>query len=231
MGKKLVLRLSVLLLIFLQLAADVAAADIPVGVKKGDWIEYNVATTGNPPPEHDVIWARMEIMNVQAPETTVNVTTEAPNGTLSSLVMTLNLEKGQIGAWWIIPANLNVGGTFYDAFFGINITIQGEEQLEYAGATRTITNTSIPERTKRWDKATGVFVLSSDNYSDYTIDVVAYSTNIWGPQNMGLDSAIVHALFVLAVVLVIVAAIALVVVGRRRRQKSGEITVSVLLPK
>src|SRR4030067_2968356 len=96
--------------------------------------------------------------------------------------MTLNIEKGQIGAWWIISANLNVGETFYDAFFGINITIQGEEQLEYSGAARTITNASIPERTKRWDKATGVFVLSSDNYADYTIDVVAYSTNLWSPQ-------------------------------------------------
>jgi len=216
MGKKTVLTLVMLIL---MLSADIAAAEITVGVKKGDWMEYNVSTTGNPPPEHDVIWARMEIINVQGAAVTVNVTTEAPNGTLSSLVMTLDLEKGQIGAWWIISANLNVGETFYDAFFGINITIQGEEQLEYAGATRTITNASIPERTKRWDKATGVFVLSSDNYADYTIDVVAYSTNLWSPQISGLDPTVFHVLF-LVLVAAVAAALLIVVLSRRRKQKN-----------
>ena len=40
------------------------AADVSVGVEQGDWIEYNVAFTGSPPVEHDVVWARMEVMNV-----------------------------------------------------------------------------------------------------------------------------------------------------------------------
>jgi hypothetical protein len=221
MGKKLVLILSMLILIILLTAAESATAEIPIGVKSRDWIEYNVATTGNPPPEHDVTWARMEIQNVQGPEITVNVTTKAPNGTLSSLVMTLNLEKGQIGAWWIIAANLNVGDTFYDAFFGSNITIQGEERLEYAGATRTITNTSIPERTKQWDKATGVFVVSSDNYTDYTINVVAYSTNMWAPQILGLDPIVFYAL-VLLVAAAIAAVMIFVVARRRKKQKAAQ---------
>ena len=217
LGKKLVLTLNLLFLIFCSTL--LVQGELPVGVKQGDWIEYNVATTGNPPPEHNVTWARMEIMRVQGDEVDVNVTTQAHNGTVSSLVMDLNLSKGVIGAWWIIPANLSPGDTFYEDFLNISVTIDGQEQLEYAGAVRTITNATIPTRIKQWDKETGVFVLSSDNLPDYTIRVEAYATNMWVSQILGLNP-IVFYVIVVAVVAVIVASI--MVVARRRRRKHNE---------
>ena len=113
------------LLILLIGAVFLVQGELPVGVKQGDWIEYNVETTGNPPEEHNVTWARMEIIRVQGDEVDVNVTTQARNGTISSLVMMLNLSKGVIGAWWIIPANLGPGDTFYDDFLNYTVTIDG----------------------------------------------------------------------------------------------------------
>ncbi len=89
-------------------------ADVAVGVKAGDWIEYSVSTTGAPPSPHDVQWARMDIIEVSGSNIKVNVTTQANNGTYSVNLMQLNLERGEIGAWFIIPANLNVGESFYD---------------------------------------------------------------------------------------------------------------------
>jgi hypothetical protein len=206
-------------LIFLLNIGVANGDNISVGVREGDWIEYNVTTTGTPEPGHGVVWARMEIINVRDSEISVNVTTEAPNGTISSLVMVLNLEKGQIGAWWIIPANLEIGETFYDEYIDRNIPIQGEEKLVYAGALRTITNTTTPERTKRWDKETGIFVVSNDDYPDYTIDVVASRTNMWAERILGLDPTIFYAI-VSIVILASAAGIIIVALGRRNKKQN-----------
>ena len=65
--------------------------------------------------------------------------------------MLLDLEKGKIGSWFIIPAALNPGDSFYNEYTGCNVAIEGEQQLTYAGAARTITNVTTPERVKRWD--------------------------------------------------------------------------------
>src|SRR3989304_1752884 len=101
-------KITLAITVFLVLSiANVAHGEISVGVKEGDWIEYEVTTTGTSPEEFNITWARMEILNVQGPEISANVTREALNGTLSSLVMTFNLERGKIGAWFIIPAGLN----------------------------------------------------------------------------------------------------------------------------
>jgi hypothetical protein len=44
----------------------VAFADVSVGVKKGDWIEYQVTITGNPPQDHNITWARMDVTAFKA---------------------------------------------------------------------------------------------------------------------------------------------------------------------
>jgi hypothetical protein len=220
MAKKLSLGFAVAAFL-LFLFADAASGTPAIGVKPGDWIEYNVVTTGNPPEEHNVTWAKLEVLRVQSAEVDVNVTTTARNGTVSSLVMTLNLETGQIGAWWIIPANFNVGDTFYDAFLNQTVTISGEEQLEYAGATRTITNATIPDvRTKRWDKVTGAFVLSMDTLPDYTINVNAYRTNIWGQPVTGCVDATAFYVVGLGTITIIVIVVVLMVTRGRKTKNA-----------
>jgi len=202
------------------LAVKPAIPEVSVGVKVGDWIEYEVTTGGNPPEQHNVKWARMEIVDVQGPEIKVNVTTEASNGTISSLIMPLNLEKGEIGAWFIIPADLEVGDAFYDINMSRNVTIEGQEQKTYAGALRTVTNATTPERIKQWDKATGVFVISIDTFPGFSINATATKTNMWSPQILGLEPKIFWALIITVASVIIVIAITLVLRRRSFRKSS-----------
>ena len=126
MGKLLFLA-AVLLFVFSALAAEVSVADVSLGVKPGDWIEYAVSTTGVPSEGHDVVWARMEVLSVSHGEViAANTTTKAVNGSFSSLVMTLDPASGQVDIWAIIPADLSKGSSFYDKNLG-NIPIMGEE--------------------------------------------------------------------------------------------------------
>jgi len=217
MERKLVLAAASAAMLVLCVSCDAVLSEVSVAVREGDWVEYNVTTTANPPEEHNVTWARLEILHVNGSEIRINSTSQARNGTVSSLIMTLNVEKGQIGAWWIIPANLDPGAIFYDAFLDVNVTIFGEQQLEYAGAIRDITNTTVPGRVKRWDKATGVFVLSADELPDYSINVSAYRPNMWNPQIRGLDSAIYY---VTAFVATLAAVVIVVLIFMRRRKKN-----------
>jgi hypothetical protein len=46
-----------------------------------------------------------------------------------------------------------------------------------------ITNASTSERTKRWDKSTGVFVLCIDVLDNFSMTAEATKTNMWTPQD------------------------------------------------
>ena len=215
MSKKYISILCVLSFVFLIFSPLTTIDALSVGVKVGDWIEYKVTTTGNPPEVHNVQFARMEIVSVQGPEIKANVTTEDNSGVFSSLIMDMNLEKGQVGAWFLIPSNLNVGDSFYDINLGRNITIEGQEQKNYAGAVRTVINATTSERIKDWDKVTGVFVKSIDTLPGYTINATAIRTNMWNPQILGLDQTVFYGI-VVVVVAVITVVIAVVFIMRRR---------------
>jgi len=206
------------------LAVEPAIPEVSVGVKQGDWIEYEVTTGGNPPEQHNVKWARMEIVDVQGPEVKANVTTEANNGTISSLIMPLNLEKGEIGAWFIIHSNLKLGDTFYDINLERNITIEGQEQLEYADAMRTVTNATTSERIKRWDKATGVFVMSIDTLPGFSVNATATKTNMWSSQILGLEPEILGSFVIIVGYVIIVIAVALILRRRSFRKSSPKKT-------
>jgi hypothetical protein len=216
MSKKYLSTLCVLSFVFLIFSPLMTIDALSVGVKVGDWIEYKVTTTGNPPEVHDVQFAVMEIVSVQGPEIKVNVTTQDNSGVFSSLIMDMNLEKGQVGAWFLIPSNLNVGESFYDINLGFNITIEGQEQKNYAGAVRTVINATTSERIKDWDKVTGVFVKSIDKLPGYTINATAIHTNMWNPQILELDQTFFYAIIV-AVIAVITVVIAVLFVVRRRQ--------------
>lgn len=214
MDKKLVVILITLgFLVF----ATLGECEISVGVKKGDWMEYDVTTTGTPPREHAITWARMEILEVEGAEFRANVTSKYPNETLSSLIRFFNLEEGKVEGWIIIPANLSPGDYFYDASTDRNITIEGEETKTIAGSKRTVTFANTPERHKEWDKSTGFFVTTIDTFEDYTINATAIATNMWSPQLFGLDPTLFYVV-VTIVVVVAIAAVALGIATARRKK-------------
>lgn len=199
-----VLVLAILIVSISLIVSPVFASnELHVGVKEGDWVEYNITIEGigTAPPTHDVRWMRMEVLKVDGDAFSVNLTARYANGTVGSAVWKYNFTEGNVGGWTIIPANLSPGEMFYD--FSIhnntpaNITIQREEQKIVLGATRTVTygNDSI-RHIKEWDKTTGFFIGSSEviqnvtnkdgSYiEDLTVTTEAVATNIWIPQIMG----------------------------------------------
>lgn len=182
--------------------ASVAFADLSVGVKKGDWIEYKVSYTGSPVAEHDVVWARMEVLEVQGPSITVRITSTFSDGSTEQSTTTLNLETGHLIDNFIIPANLNVGDTFFAENLG-NVTITKAEQRTYAGATRTVLSASTSENTYFWDQATGVSVEGNTKTPDYTMHTIVEDTNMWQPKGQNWATLI-------AVVIIVLVAVALI---------------------
>lgn len=218
MRKKIVVTiLSSALLTILILATQPARSDYTIGVKPGDWIEYHVSTTGAPPSEKDIDWARLEVLDVQGDIFHVNSTGHQLNGVYSSFVRTFNFPAGEVSAWIIIPANLGPGDTFYDVVDNQSYAIQGEHQESFAGAVRTVTfiNDTMG-RYKQWDKATGFFVETIDNVGNYTVNAKAFATNVWSPQILGLDQNVFY-IVVAVVIAVVVIAVLLIVYVRKKK--------------
>jgi len=209
--------LAIVFLIALPLTA--AESTITAGVKTGDWVEYNVITTGTPPAAQDVTWAKIQILDVEGTVFNANFTVRYVNGTLSSAVRNFNFDAGQVQAWIIIPANLSPGDIFYDSSINSNVTIQGQLQKTVAGATRTITYTNTTERNKEWDKATGFYVQSVDFLGNYTVNAMAVATNIWSPQILGLDQNLFYTIIIAIVVVVVIVALLIVVARRKKLNK------------
>ena len=207
------LGLTIVLFIVLIGVGDVLA-EISVGVKKGDWVEYQVTFTGVPDEEHDVTWAKMEIEAVEGTQINLNITVKFSDGTLEPQTATLNLETGQLGDSFIIPADLNSGDTFFDKNVG-SITISGVEERTYAGATRTVVHAATSETTYYWDRATGVLVEGISQFPEYTMNSIVDKTNMWQSQLFGLDPTVFYVLVIGATVLIVVV-LAFLIVRRKK---------------
>jgi hypothetical protein len=112
MGIKLSI-VTIAFILFLSVISPVFA-DLSVGVKKGDWIEYTVTYTGNPSQGHDINFARMEVTNVQGTAISVVINSRYSNGSTEIFNSTLDLKTGRLIDDFIIPSNLKVGNTFPD---------------------------------------------------------------------------------------------------------------------
>ncbi len=224
--------------VMLQTAKAQSGAPL-VGVKEGDWIEYDisVAGTGALPPTHDVRWMRMGVLQVQGAAFSVNLTSRYANGTLGSAVWRFNFTEGNTEGWLIIPANLSAGDSFYDASIIQDagyVTIQGQEQRTVLGASRTITYGNDSFRHKDWDKVTGVFVGSLEHLKnvtnkygwyieDITVTIHATATNMWSPRTMGLDQPVFYAAVAAGAALAILIVSSVVIVARRKMMKTSKL--------
>ena len=192
-----------------------------VGVKKGDWIEYNVRITGsNSAPSHNITWFRIEILTIEGAAFQANVTVRNVNGTLFSSVWKFNFTAGQIEGWIIIPPNLGTGNTFYDSSKPDNVTIEGEEQKIVAGASRTIIRASDSIRlVKEWDKATGVYTYSVEHPKNLTVVSNAIATNLWSPQILGVNQPVFYEMLAVVTVLAVLIVSSIIVIPRKKRSE------------
>ncbi len=215
MNKK-ILAILVLTCFLFPMSAIQAQTKPSVGLKAGDWIEFNSATTGNLPVGHDVMWFRMEIINTTGTQILVNIVAESNNGTYTSSIRTIDFNTGDTQAWIIIPANLSPGDSFYDNLSNSTITIQGEKTETIDGTSRTVTYVHTPQRNKEWDKATGIFVQTIDNYPDYTVTANTIATNMWEPQIIGLNPTVFYS--VMTIIIILVSAAILVIISFRKKK-------------
>jgi hypothetical protein len=205
---------ALFVIIFFLISA--ASAQPSVGVKAGDWIEYQVTYTGNVSPDHAVKAAKMEVTHVSGPVIQVNITSTYANDTKETTTSTLNLQTGDLIDDFIIPANLKTGDQFLDSRVG-NITITSTMQRVYAGATRTVVSATSLDNIYVWDQATGISVEGISEGADYSMHSLATATNIWSAPT--LDPVIVYTLIVL-VVIIIAAVVVLLVMRRKGKIKS-----------
>jgi len=188
----------------------VVSAEITVGVKQGDWIEYTVSISGEVPELHDVSWCRFDITAVDEKNVYVDITWRFVNGTEETESKTLKLETGQIGDCFIIPANLNHSGAFLSPEG--YIMISGVEEKTCAGATRTVVSANTTETLFYWDRSTGVLVEAKSTYPEFNMFTKVDKTNMWKPQIFGLNPTV---FLVLVVVLVAVLAVAIFLIRKR----------------
>ncbi len=200
-------------LIIIACLSAVASAELSVGVKQGNWIQYSVSYTGTPMQGHDVTWARMEILAVATPNIDVVITSRFSDGSMETTNYTLNLETGHLIDSFIIPANLKAGDTFKDENLG-TVTLDKAEIRQYAGNTRTVVSASVGNNTYVWDQATGVSVEGASQTAEYTITTVVSSTNMWQPSEVNWASIFLAA----AVLLIVVFAVAAVVAHYQRKR-------------
>ena len=200
------LSLSIFMLILILTVVGTAFGDIVVGIEKGDWIEYKVDFTGTPPEGHEVTWARSEVVDVEGKVVSLNITTEFSNGILLNESINLNLETGQLGDDFIIPANLNAGDTFSDSYHGV-VEINATEERSYIGSIRKVVTATAAGNRYYWDQTTGILVEGISQFQDYSIHSIADKTNIWEPQLLGLPPTTLYILLTAATAIIALAAI------------------------
>ena len=215
MHLKLSFTITTVVLIFILTLSSSGFAQLPVGVKKSDWIEYNVTYTGSPTAGHDVNWARMEILDVQGDNITVKITSRYSNGTTENTTSILNLATGHMIDDFIVPADLKNGDKFYDENYG-NMTITKTEQHEYAGATRSTVSAIAGNNTYIWDQATGVSVEGNSQTSDYSMHTIVATTNMWQPS-LAMNGFLVDLLVALVLIVIVTTLVALYFLYRRHK--------------
>lgn len=209
--------LTIFLILFSAIFTGSAVAQFSAGVQSGNWIEYNVTSTGAPNQGHDVEWARMEVTAVQGPSITVNITSRYTDGANETITSTLNLESGHLIDDFIIPAGLKVGDSFPDENYG-NVTITGSEIRSFAGASRTVLTATMGNSSYVWDQETGVSVEGNTTTTGYAIYSVASATNMWLPAPTQAGNSLSSTIMTLTSVLIIFTLIIAGWVVRRKRK-------------
>jgi hypothetical protein len=171
-------------------------------VQAGDWIEYNVTTSGNPTPIHNITWARLDVKTVAGSQINTDIQTQLANGTLwLEPNTTFNVATGVVGEGAIIPTNLTVGDVYYSEYEG-NITVTGTQTLQVAGAQRQVLTGETANTSFMWDKETGVMVKARTTLPDCKVYTETAATNLWQPQTPA--SNIVYA-FIAATIAALIA--------------------------
>ena len=189
-------------------AIEVLPQRFTVGVKAGDWagygdisFEWGSNVTGQePPPQMNMSWTGVEILDIQNSNATTRVVTIYRNGTEETLVDWVNVATGE-GAMsmMIIPSNLSAGDRipgslkWYTAE-PLKLFINGTVTRSYAGANREVNYVNITypivygnitygawNISLCWDQNTGVMC---EEITSYAMSYSVNSTNYYMSMSM-----------------------------------------------
>jgi hypothetical protein len=168
------------IIVIITVAMTPAASGLSLGVKTGDWIEYDIQGTEN--PEYTLTVSFLEV-------TGTNVTVQLTQSPLSyneSIDFATN-EDFPIGFLTaracLIPNDSEVGDSVYlGTEFG-NRTIISETTGSYAGADRIVVCCNFTLQLNQyvfyWDKETGVLVEATMSHGATSESLSAIDTNMW----------------------------------------------------
>jgi len=208
MNKKTHLLFITLLTSFLMISVH---AQISVGLKEGDWVEYTATYTGNPPETYPKT-ARIEVQTIQGTLITVEINSILLNETQTSITEIFDLNIGAPDLI-IIPANLRAGDEVFHEDIG-TFTIEGVAEYTFEGTTRELVHANVMQTELSWDRTTGI-VIEAESISDtHTQTFLAVNTNIVQTQASDLYPMLLYA--VIAVVIIVLVVIAILVLRRTK---------------
>ena len=210
----------------LALTGSTVNANVTVGVKAGDWMEYTVTYGGSgSPPESYPTRFKYSITEVQETNISATLTSEALNGQTSTIPNTYDLKTGVLELL-VVPAGLTYADVFYHEKYG-NITIAGKENGVYAGGTRTAFHATFDNITVHWDKPTGILLQSEQEFLNSDNQTVAQTvtmsaTNLWVDPNAVDNSEMEQIVFYAKIGAVVVVVAIIAVLLLRTIKKKGK---------
>ena len=222
MSRKLVLTMGLTLVLIGMLSVVVKVQRVEASgiIKAGDWIKYEVTTTGELPGETIPTWVKLEFLSVEGANATVQATMRLSDGTKIINTTTVDIVSGA-DTGFIIPSDSKTGDSIYISGHG-NITIDGENTLAYTGVDRSVVYASFWDSgdyfAYYWDKQTGIMLEQRKTSNGTTTIFKVKDTNMWQtqPSELLLDPTV---FYVMIIVVAIVLAIVVAVMFLRTRKK------------
>ena len=176
-------------------------AQVSVGLKEGDWVEYTGIYTGNPPETYSES-AKMEIETIQGTLITVEINATLLNGTQTSRTESFDLETGAPDLV-IIPANLEPGDEIYNEELG-TFTVEGVSDYSFEGTTRELVYAYVLNTEFSWDRTTGILIEAEQTTDTFTQTLLAVNTNIVQTQTSDLNPMLIYGIAIAAIIIIII---------------------------
>jgi hypothetical protein len=200
----------------LSLKVDVSLAEsFQIGVKPGDWIEYDLNWT-DPPGSPYSVWIRDEVLDVNGSIITIERLQKMDDGSLKNRTETGDIVEGTGAAAAVfIPAGLRPGDLVSIEGFGL-VSINGTEQRTYLGREHTVLWSDFLSKgfdlLIYWDRDKGVALeMHTQHITRNGVTKIADS-NMWdsGSVDGGDDDYFLWLGILMPIILIIVIALFLV---------------------
>ena len=196
------------------------AAELNVGVKVGDWMEYGVSYTGL--PELGASFFGYEIIQVDNSVLTITGTTNYSNGTIETENYIVDIFKNSFRDFdgFIIPAPINKEeSSFYSGDENIgDLIIDSFESREYNSINRDVVIVNFSRNdassTYFYDISFGVLVEYQRFESNYSLEVKLEKTNLWSPEILRFNPMLLYG-----AIIAVVATIIIIVILLMKRKK------------